>query len=251
MRSCHSSQRHRELHAREVRAEAAVRAAAEGEVAVALALEVDALGVAELARRRRSRRRSAASPARPSRARRRRSSTSCFTTRGTAMTGVSQRSSSSTASGISSGFVDDAAALLGVRGEVRHVAAERRGHGVEAGEQQQEADVEDLVAREALAVDLGLRADRSPCRRAGCARRSSIDVVEVGVDLLARVLAQRAARPRPSGCRRAAVCGRMMPFLSAGSSRSSDCGRPISARKAVARQRDRELGGRTRTRRAR
>ena len=47
-------------------------------------------------------------------------------------------------------------ALLGVLGEVGEEAVERRGHGVEAGDEEQEADVEDVLARQAVAVDLGV-----------------------------------------------------------------------------------------------
>ena len=54
------------------------------------------------------------------------------------------------------GIVDDHLAVLGVRGEERVRAGERVAHGVEPGDEEQEADVEDLLLREPLAVDLGL-----------------------------------------------------------------------------------------------
>ena len=46
-------------------------------------------------------------------------------------------------------------AVLGMRGEERVEAGERVAHRVETGDEEQEADVEDLVAGQLLAVDLG------------------------------------------------------------------------------------------------
>ena len=48
------------------------------------------------------------------------------------------------------------APIVGVLGEVAEHAVERRRHGVEAGDEEQEADVEDLLVREPLAVHLGV-----------------------------------------------------------------------------------------------
>ena len=61
-------------------------------------------------------------------------------------TGVSQRSSSSTADGTSDGSATSCRALLGVLAQVAEEAVERRAHGVEAGDEEEEADVEDVLA---------------------------------------------------------------------------------------------------------
>jgi hypothetical protein len=53
------------------------------------------------------------------------------------------------------GILDDLAAVVGVLGQVGEHAVEGGGDGVEAGDEEQEADVEDLVAGQAHAVDLG------------------------------------------------------------------------------------------------
>ena len=63
--------------------------------------------------------------------------------------------------------------MVGVLREEREEARQRVGHGVEPGDEEQEADVEDLLARELLAVDLG--------------------GVEAGEDVVARVF-ERARR---------------------------------------------------------
>ena len=77
--------------------------------------------------------------------------------RATAMTGVSHRRSSSTTAGIGLRFVDEPAAGLWILCEVAEEAVERRRHGVETGHQEEEADVEDLLVGEAVAVDLGVQ----------------------------------------------------------------------------------------------
>ena len=46
--------------------------------------------------------------------------------------------------------------LLGVLGEVGEHAVERGGHRVEPGDEEQEADVEDLLAGQPVAVDLAV-----------------------------------------------------------------------------------------------
>ena len=68
-------------------------------------------------------------------------------------------------------------------GEEREEARERVGDGVEPGDEEQEADVEDLVARELLAVDLGGDEQREDvvARLRGALVE---DGVEVRVDLL-------------------------------------------------------------------
>ena len=52
------------------------------------------------------------------------------------------------------GVVDQLLTLLGMTGEVRHHVRQRRRHRVEPGDQQQEHDVEDLLATQTVAVDL-------------------------------------------------------------------------------------------------
>ncbi len=67
-------------------------------------------------------------------------------------------------------------------------------HRVEPREEQQEADVEDVLAREAIAVDLGLQEARDDV--VGQARRSLIDeTAEVLVDPFAVRVGDRAASP--------------------------------------------------------
>ena len=78
----------------------------------------------------------------------------------TPCTGVSQRSISSTAWGIERRVVDELLPLLGVLGEVGEHAVERRGDGVEPGEEEQVADVDDVLGREPVAVDLGVEEQR-------------------------------------------------------------------------------------------
>ena len=69
--------------------------------------------------------------------------------------------------------VDDLLPVLGVLDEEAEHAVERRGDGVEPGDEEQEADVEDLFAGQALAVDLGVEeaADEVVCDARPCARR--------------------------------------------------------------------------------
>ena len=51
--------------------------------------------------------------------------------------------------------LDELLALCRLLGEIGEEAVERGGDGVEAGDEEQEADVEDLLARQTLAVVLG------------------------------------------------------------------------------------------------
>src|SRR5207249_608432 len=53
------------------------------------------------------------------------------------------------------GVLDDLAAMVGMGGEEGVEARQRVADGVEAGDQEQEADVEDLLAGQLVAVDLG------------------------------------------------------------------------------------------------
>ena len=110
-------------------------------------------------------------------------STAHVATRGTSGTGVSQRSSSSTAPGIRA--TDRSAAPAARSGWAREVgdrAAERRGHGVEPREEEQVGDVEDVLGREPLAVDLGRdEARQQIVLRTGHGDRRS--PLEVRVDL--------------------------------------------------------------------
>ena len=179
MRRCHSRERDAQLAARQVRTEAAVHAAAERDVAVR------ARGRSARRRRRRTR---------PGRRWRRRSSTitavpaAIFTRSGArcpAWRPAARRSAPATPSaaaprpraGMSVGIVDELPAMLGMRGEERVEARERVAHGVEPGDEEQEADVEDLFARELLAVDLDLRK---------CERMSSVGCSRACVDEVRR-----------------------------------------------------------------
>ena len=76
--------------------------------------------------------------------------------RGTIITGVWWRSSSSTATRDERGVVDDRLPPFGVRREVRDHAVERRGHGVEAAEHQEVTRAEQLGVGERPAFDLGV-----------------------------------------------------------------------------------------------
>ena len=143
-----------QLAPREVRAEAPVHTTAERQVAVLRAVEAHVEGVVELAGVEVGRAevdRARTSPAftgQPP------SSVSTVAMRNTFGTGVSQRNSSSIARGDDRRVVDDLTPVLGVLGQEREQARERVGHGVEPGDEEEEADVEDLFARQLLAVDL-------------------------------------------------------------------------------------------------
>ena len=119
------------------------------------------------------------------------------------MTGVSQRSSSSTTWGMASGFVDELAAVVGMLGEVAEEAVERGRHGVEAGDEEQEADVEDVVAGELVAVDLGVE---ELAQEVVAGRRGPLveQALEVLVDRVGRrlLVGDRYRDGRPAGRRR-------------------------------------------------
>ena len=72
------------------------------------------------------------------------------------MTGVSQRRSSSIALGMTPGFSDELAPVLGVLGQEGEHAVERGRDRVEPGDEEEEADVEDVLAGEPVALDLGV-----------------------------------------------------------------------------------------------
>ena len=72
-------------------------------------------------------------------------SASAWATRMIDMTGVSQRSSSSTADGMIDGIVDDALPMRRVLGQELEAAGERVGDGVETGQDHEEADVDHFV----------------------------------------------------------------------------------------------------------
>ena len=73
--------------------------------------------------------------------------------------------------------LDQLAAMLGLLGQVGEHAVERVGHRVEAGDHEQEADVQDLVVGELLPVELG---GHDPPEEigliAGSSRRSSTTI---------------------------------------------------------------------------
>ena len=83
-------------------------------------------------------------------------------------------------------MLDDLAPVLVVLGEEGEEARQRVGDGVEPGDEEQEADVEDLLPGELLAVDLGrVEAGEDVVLRRG--EPLVEDGVEVGVELLAGV----------------------------------------------------------------
>ena len=110
--------------------------------------------------------------------------------------------------------------------EEREEARERVGDGVEAGDEEQEADVEDLLAGEALAVDLGVEElGEDVVLRVG--EPLVEDRVEVRVDLLAGVaLDLQPLLGRP--CR--STPGRRMPSFRRRKVSSSSHGRPMRPR---------------------
>ena len=206
MRRCHSRSAHAQLEARQVRAEAPVHAAAERVVRVHLAVEAHLVGVGQ---------------------------------RG--LVGVDRAEAdahhvaladrAAEELGVLGGDAHDAAdrrlpaqqllhrrrherrvgdelgPLLGVLAQVAEEAVERRAHGVEAGDEEEEADVEDVLAGEAVAVDLGVE---EPAQQVAPALDLALVElpVEVVVDRLpGRVLVgERLLRGR-AACRRRGRAG--------------------------------------------
>ena len=76
---------------------------------------------------------------------------------------------------------DDLASMVRMLGEEGIKAAQRVAHGVQSGHDEQEADVEDLLPTQALAVDLGVQEARQHVGLRICAPRVQ-DLVEVVVD---------------------------------------------------------------------
>ena len=83
-------------------------------------------------------------------------------------------------------MLDQLAAMVGVCAQEREEARQRIGHGVEPGDEEEVTDVEDLLARQLLAVDLGgVEAAEDVVARFG--EPLVEDLVEVRVELLADV----------------------------------------------------------------
>ncbi len=143
------------------------------------------------------------------------------------MTGVSRRRSSSTAAGINEGSSTIGLAAIGMAGEVRDHAVERRSHGVEAAEQQEVAGAEQLGMRERPAVDVGVDeggdqpavGPDAPLRDRG---------FEVRGDLLTGALADLLV-----GSPRRWAAGRMVLSRHCRNIGRSVCGRPINVMKNV------------------
>ena len=85
------------------------------------------------------------------------------------------------AAGRSGGIVEDPLALVGVPGQPVDDARQRRGHGVEPGEHEQERDVDDVFAGERLAVDLG---GDEPADEVVTGLAARLAPVELGVEVL-------------------------------------------------------------------
>ena len=185
------AQRDAELEPGEVRAEAAVDAAAEGEVPVGLAVPDELAGVRRTRPRRRWPRRAATITCSPSLTAKPSTSVSRVATRAQPMTGVSQRSISSTIAGTRVGLLDDPAPGVRVLGEVAEEAVERRRDRVEPGDEEQEADVEDLLVGEPVAVDLGVQEVAEEVVPLARPARSSMHLLEVGVDRVGGLLLVR------------------------------------------------------------
>ena len=83
---------------------------------------------------------------------------------------------------------DESVTFGRVAGEPVDHARQRRRHGVEAGEHEQERDVDDVFVREAVPVDLGGEepADQVVPRLAGC-----VAALELGVEVLDELRAGR------------------------------------------------------------
>ncbi len=134
------------------------------------------------------------------------SSVSATATRAMPMTGVSQRNSSSMAFGMSVGVLDELALLLGVLRQEGEHAVERGGDRVESRDQKEEADVEDVLAGEAVALHFGVEEVREEVV-APLDLTLVEDLVEVVVDgvrdhllVVGRLLAtRRASRSRGPG----------------------------------------------------
>ena len=107
------------------------------------------------------------------------------------------------------GVLDELAAVLGVLRQEGEHAVERGGDRVEPGDQEQEADVEDVLAAEAVAVDLGARGSATEVVPRLLLALVE-DLVEVLVDRVGDLLLVLAGLRRPLGV--PVTCsGRMMP----------------------------------------
>ncbi len=89
--------------------------------------------------------------------------------------------------GMTVGSLDQLATVLGVLGQEGEHAVERGGDGVEAGDEEEEADVQDVLARQPVAFHLGVEEEReqvvAPLRLAQVE-----DLVEVLVDRVGGLL---------------------------------------------------------------
>ena len=91
------------------------------------------------------------------------------------------------ADGNDRGVVDDPLTLLGVLDQVAEDAVEGGGHRVEAGDEEEEADVEDVLAGELVPLDLGVE---EAAEDVVLTLQLPLveDLVEVGVDGVGRLL---------------------------------------------------------------
>ena len=85
------------------------------------------------------------------------------------------------AAGRSAGSSSESLTLVGMAGEPVDHARQRGGHGVEAGEHEQEGDVDDVFAGERLAVDLG---GDEPADQVVARLAARFPAIELGVEVL-------------------------------------------------------------------
>ena len=155
--------------------------------------------------------------------------------RGTIITGVWWRNSSSIAGAISVGSSTHGLPAFGVVREVHDHAVERRGHRVEPAEQQQVRGAEQLVVRHRAAVDLAVH-DRG--------QQPVVGVPALLLDAPPRST-PRSPCPRPCASPRASSsvspAGRIVSSRHFRKSGRSVCGKPIEREEDRRRQRRREL----------
>ena len=97
---------------------------------------------------------------------------------------------------MSAGVLDELAPLLGVLGQEGEHAVEGGGDGVEPGDEEEEADVEDVLAAEPVALDLGVEEVREQVV-APLHLTLVEDLVEVVVDRVGDLLLVVAGLLRP------------------------------------------------------
>ena len=140
------------------------------------------------------------------------------------------------------GVLDELAPLLGVLGQEGEHAVEGGGDRVEPGDEEEEADVEDVLAGEPVALDLGVEEVRQEVV-ASLHLALVEDLVEVLVDRVGDLLLVVAGLLRSPYSFPVTWSGRMMPSFMVRKRSSSSRGRPEQGEEDLRGERDGELLG--------